>query len=315
MQLRILFSALLPVFNACALCANELPADSISAAALGAECAVPANGESGAALEEKGGALPEAGCEILPVASDAIPPENASFFPAANVCAAAESEFFNADSATRFRPVQIAFPAAAIALGGAGVKNHLFDTSGDRSHTYSFDDGLQYVPVAGYALLGFVPGVQHRHNFGERVLAGATAYLTLAAACEVAKVAISEPRPDASDSRSFPSGHTAKAFCGAELCRLEYGNVYGAVAYAFAATTGVMRVVNNRHWCNDVLAGAGIGFLSARVGYWLLPWEKKVVRRVFKRSKSVDTASSPFLLAPTYEYNAKAPGLTFSMIF
>lgn len=253
--------------------------------------------------------------EVLPADGSEIPSENVNTLSAANESVGAETKSFDDDSATCFRPAQIAFPAVAIALGGAGVKSHLFDTSGERSHTYTFDDKIQYVPVAGYALLGFIPGVRHRHNFGERFLAGATAYVVMTAVCQATKHVVSEPRPDASNSRSFPSGHTATAFCGAELCRMEYGNAYGVVAYAFAATTGVMRVVNNRHWCNDVLAGAGIGFLSAHVGYWLLPWEKRVLRSIFKRSKSVDTASSPFLLAPTYEYNAKAPGLTFSMIF
>lgn len=162
--------------------------------------------------------------------------------------------------------------------------------------------------------LGFIPGVEHRHDFCDRFLAGATAYVTMTAVCQVAKRTIREPRPDTGTPNSFPSGHTATAFCGAELCRLEYGNVYGAVAYAFAVTTGVMRVVNNRHWCNDVLAGAGIGFLSAHVGYWLLPWEKKVVRRVFRR-RNDETSSTPFIFAPTYEYATKAPGLTFALSF
>lgn len=215
------------------------------------------------------------------------------------------------DPATRFRARQLAFPAVAIALGGAGVKNHLFDTNSDRERWTTIDDQLQYVPIVAYAGLGFIPGVKHRHNFGERFLAGATAYVFMTGMAQGLKHIVREPRPDTGKENSFPSGHTATAFCGAELCRLEYGNAYGAAAYAFAATTGVMRVVNNRHWCNDVLAGAGIGFLSAHIGYWLLPWEKRVVRRIFHR----DTPSTAFLLAPTYEYETKAPSFTFAMTF
>lgn len=217
------------------------------------------------------------------------------------------------DCSYAFQPQQLAFPAVAIALGGAGVKSHLFDTSKERERRFYFDDQIQYVPIAAYAALGFIPGVKHRHNIGERVLAGATSYVVMTGICQGAKHLIREPRPDTSKANSFPSGHTATAFCGAELCRIEYGNAYGAAAYAFAATTGVMRVVNNRHWCNDVLAGAGIGFLSAHIGYWLLPWEKRVCQRVFRSRR--DVASNPFILAPTYEYEYKAPALTFAMSF
>lgn len=217
---------------------------------------------------------------------------------------------------TQFRAEQFAFPAAAIALGGAGVKNHLIDTSSARDRWTTIDDKIQYVPIVAYAGLGFIPGVRHEHHIGDRFLAGATAYICMTAICQGAKRIVREPRPDTGAPKSFPSGHTATAFCGAELCRLEYGNAYGAAAYAFAATTGIMRVVNNRHWCNDVLAGAGIGFLSAHVGYWLLPWEQRVCRRIFRRGQTArETVSTPFIVAPSYEYETKAPSLTFAMRF
>ena len=38
-----------------------------------------------------------------------------------------------------------------------------------------------------------------------------------------------------------------------------------------ATATGAMRVFNKKHWVSDVVAGAGIGILSAEVGYMLLP--------------------------------------------
>lgn len=246
----------------------------------------------------------------------------AAVIDAAEPAEAAEAAVIDADvpacctpaSRYAFRPQQLAFPAVAIALGGAGVNNHLVNTSSDRERWTTIDDQLQYVPIVAYAGIGFIPGVKHEHHIGDRFLAGATAYVCMTAVCQGLKHAIGEPRPDSDKANSFPSGHTATAFCGAELTRIEYGNAYGAVAYAFAATTGVLRIVNNRHWCNDVLAGAGIGFLSAHVGYWMLPWEQRVCRRVFKR-RSSDFASTPFFLAPTYEYATRAPGLTFALSF
>ena len=37
--------------------------------------------------------------------------------------------------------------------------------------------------------------------------------------------------------------------------------------YVVATTVGVSRILNNRHWISDVLAGAGIGILSVEFGY------------------------------------------------
>ena len=282
------------------------------------------------ALAHVGGeALVAAGEEALVVAV-----EDMSDPVEAEVSAPADGEVSglpaSAASASAFRPQQLAFPAVAIALGGAGVRSHLIDTRSDRGRFTTIDDQLQYVPIVAYAGLGFIPGVNHRHNFGERFLAGATAYVVMTGMAKGLKHAIREPRPDTDADNSFPSGHTAIAFCGAELTRIEYGNAYGAAAYAFAAATGVLRVVNNRHWCNDVLAGAGIGFLSAHVGYWLLPWEKRVVQRVFGRrgrnrlsaNDMYSLGAAPqgrpaaaFCLMPAYDYSTKAPALSFAMQF
>ena len=83
-----------------------------------------------------------------------------------------------------------------------------------------------------------------------------------------------EERPDTKAHTSFPSGHTATAFMGAELVRLSYGNWVGLGAYTVAAGIGFLRMYNERHWLNDVLAGAGFGILSANLAHLLLPWEK-----------------------------------------
>ena len=91
------------------------------------------------------------------------------------------------------------------------------------------------------------------------------------------------PRPDGSANNSFPSGHTATTFMGAELVRIEYGDEspwYSVGAYAVATTVGVLRVYNERHWFTDVFAGAGVGILSARIGHWLLPYTRKMMYKL-----------------------------------
>lgn len=309
--MRYIFASIFLLFNVCATHAHTVQADTLSIVETAelasadvqmAEAEAPVVADESAVVADESavvadGSAVAAGESVVAAEESAV--------------AACETPAADDDPATRFCARQLAFPAAAIALGGAGVKNHLFDTNSDRERWTTVDDQLQYVPIVAYAGLGFIPGVKHRHNFGERFLAGATAYVFMTGMAQGLKHIVREPRPDTGKENSFPSGHTATAFCGAELCRLEYGNAYGAAAYAFAAATGVMRVVNNRHWCNDVLAGAGIGFLSAHVGYWLLPWEKRVVRRVFHR----DASSTAFLLAPSYQYETKAPSFTFAMTF
>ncbi|MBV9988718.1 MAG: phosphatase PAP2 family protein [Chitinophagaceae bacterium] len=67
------------------------------------------------------------------------------------------------------------------------------------------------------------------------------------------------------DRDSFPSGHTATAFMGAELLRRATKDKSPLIAYAgygVAVATAAMRVYNKKHWLSDVLAGAAIGVLS-----------------------------------------------------
>lgn len=75
-------------------------------------------------------------------------------------------------------------------------------------------------------------------------------------------------RPSAT---SFPSYHTTQAFIGATVLAEEYGGRRGggwimAGGFTLATATGAMRLLNNRHWSSDVLAGAGIGILSTESG-------------------------------------------------
>ena len=87
------------------------------------------------------------------------------------------------------------------------------------------------------------------------------------------KYTAKEMRPDGSTANSWPSGHTATAFVGATILHKEYGMTrspwYSVAGYGVATATGVMRVLNNRHWISDVLSGAGIGIMSTELAYAL----------------------------------------------
>ncbi len=76
------------------------------------------------------------------------------------------------------------------------------------------------------------------------------------------KFASQKRRPDFSSNSSFPSGHTATAFSGASFYYTRYGAKWGVPAYALAAYTGWSRVNGEKHYWDDVVAGASIAILS-----------------------------------------------------
>ena len=218
---------------------------------------------------------------------------------------------------TRFRAEQLVAPIALVGIGALGIgenspmrgvnlaiKDGLYEASqGVKLH---FDDYVQYVPVAFYLTLDFM-GLKAKHSFGERLAVGVVTYLSVTALSQGVKYMVREPRPDTGSRNSFPSGHTMTAFAGAELVRSEYGWGVGMGAYALAATVGFMRLYNNRHWFNDVLAGAGFGILSARIGYWMLP----LSRHIFK----IPRKGQALVATPTYYANTKAVGMSCAIQF
>lgn len=156
------------------------------------------------------------------------------------------------------------------------VKDYM---AGIRGNNYIHaDDYIQYLPIAGTMLLCL--DKDNREGWQDKLLLGATGMAAMGVMVNALKYTVCEMRPDGSRRNSFPSGHTATAFVGAELVRMEYGNGWGAAAYGVAVASGVLRVYNERHWCHDVLAGAGIGILSAKIAYWLLPWEQKQLGKI-----------------------------------
>ena len=172
------------------------------------------------------------------------------------------------------------------------------------SHKTHVDDYLRFLPSASYIALGFIPGIKAHHNTRDRLLAAATSHAAMLALGYGFKHIIKEQRPDMSDRKSFPSGHVALAFTGAELMRMEYGTTYGIAGYAVASTVAFLRLYNDKHWFNDVLMGAGIGILSARIGYWLLPAERKLLKINEK------TNTTTIAVLPSYNPQYQSVGLS-----
>ena len=85
-----------------------------------------------------------------------------------------------------------------------------------------------------------------------------------AAYTQVLKTAVGRTRPDGSDSKSFPSGHTSNAFAWATIVEHHYGWKAGVPAYAMAAAIGAARVTGGKHYLSDVAAGATLGVIVGR---------------------------------------------------
>jgi membrane-associated PAP2 superfamily phosphatase len=162
-------------------------------------------------------------------------------------------------------------------------------------NSHGIDDYTRHLPLAAaYAMMA----TGHR---GERSAVGFTLIYIMAHELDATVVSnlkriTAEPRPyNPKDLSSFPSSHTSQAFLTATLLHEQYGRQYpwlSVSGYAVAAATGTMRVLGNKHWATDVLAGAGIGFLSAETIWHLYPALTKALP---------PRLAQKLLLVPTYQ--------------
>jgi len=78
------------------------------------------------------------------------------------------------------------------------------------------------------------------------------------------KFAVHRRRPDGSDYRSFPSGHTSGSFAIASVVDRVYGHGVGFPLYGVAAWIGFSRIRQQKHYPSDVIAGATLGVIVGR---------------------------------------------------
>lgn len=116
-------------------------------------------------------------------------------------------------------------------------------------------------------------GYEGRSDWGRLLASAGMSYAIMAGFVNGIKYTAKEMRPDGSSANSWPSGHTATSFVGATILHKEYGLTrspwFSIAGYGVATATGIMRVLNNRHWISDVMSGAGIGIMSTELGYAL----------------------------------------------
>lgn len=211
----------------------------------------------------------------------------------------------------QFKYKKIIIPSILIGYGVIGIDSDglKFVNSGIKEEInenidkkITVDDFSQYVPAISVYGLNLA-GIKGKHNFKDRTIILGTSYLIMSTSVLSLKSITKIERPDGSAINSFPSGHTATAFAGAEFLWQEYKDVsiwYGISGYVIAAGTGAFRIYNDKHWLTDVVTGAGIGILSTKVSYWINPW---IQEKIFnsKERKSI-SAIAPF-------YNGKQFGI------
>ena len=181
------------------------------------------------------------------------------------------------------------------------------------------DDWIRYSPmVAAYAL--HFCGMKGQHNLLDRTILLAMSYATFGIVNSAMKFAFKEKRPDSNARNSFPSGHTGTTFMGAEYLRREYWNTNKWVAmsgYVVGAAVAYLRIHNDRHWINDVVGGAALGYLSTTFAYWIYPkiFHKRVrmhrdvlLQRIApvpeKGTASLTWTASPFVANGSYGVSA-----------
>ena len=163
-----------------------------------------------------------------------------------------------------------------------------------RYHGDGIDNVLQYVPTAAVFGLKML-GVPAESTWKRRLAVSVVSFGLNAGISYGLKHVAHERRPDGTDNRSFPSGHTSVAFCGATTLMHEYRKVspwIGVSGYAVATTVAVDRVRRNRHRWGDVVAGAAIGVASAEVGYLVGDW---ILGKGKGKDKNMDKSKNPDL--------------------
>lgn len=173
-------------------------------------------------------------------------------------------------------------PVGLVGLGAILIKNPVydrFDFKTDLDNLFSgfkgtsIDDYLIYAPYAELVALNLIK-VKCQNDFINTALIIGKAELINLTLTFGLKYLTNIERPNGADL-AWPSGHTSEAFLAATIVNREFryrSPWYGVAAYGIAGTVGLFRMLNNKHWLSDVVAGAGIGILSANLTYITHKW-------------------------------------------
>ena len=203
----------------------------------------------------------------------------------------------------------LAVPVVLIGYGISTINGHGFYSSyqarDDIQRAFphfhsSVDDYLPYAPYLALGV-GLLPGHALRDDALNLALVVAKSEALALGLSNGLKVLTNIDGPGGKPQR-FPSSHATQAFLAATIVNIELrgkSHWYGIGAYTVASSVAVLRMLNDKHWESDVVAGAGFGILSAHLAYLSQRY------RWGRRPAQTDGLS----LAPMYFGPAGAPGL------
>lgn len=158
------------------------------------------------------------------------------------------------------------------------------------NYEFKIDDYMVYAPIVELYLADILGAKSKNHWFDQ------TKYLVFSnllsgGITHGIKQIIDKERPNG-QHYSFPSGHTEFVFTNATVLKNEFKDTSPLLAYSgygFGIATGAFRMINNKHWFSDVLAGAGIGILATEIVYHFEPLKNF---NPFKKSKNISIVPS-----------------------
>jgi|SoiMethySBSTD1v2_1073268.scaffolds.fasta_scaffold344420_2 membrane-associated phospholipid phosphatase len=168
------------------------------------------------------------------------------------------------------------FSKGSLSMGLAFAGTALVSTQWDRAAVGEFRElpasnyklGNTYGALMTQVALGFGTFAVGKATGNNRIATTGSHLIRAQIASQVVvqglKYTAGRSRPDASNQRSFPSGHTASAFATATVLQRDFGWKVGIPAYAVGAYVAASRMGSNKHYLSDVLIGAAIGITAGR---------------------------------------------------
>ena len=179
---------------------------------------------------------------------------------------------YKPESLTQRSLLPMGFLATGILYNDNILDKHIVKLGSIASPRLGVANILQYSP-AGILYAMKIAGVEGRSDWPRMITADGASIVLMTVMTNVVKHTVKRERPDGRAFNSFPSGHTATVFMCAQMLHKEYGETLSpwisVGGYGIAATTGIFRVISNRHWCSDVMGGAALGIFSTELGYEL----------------------------------------------
>jgi len=178
-------------------------------------------------------------------------------------------------------------------------------SEGDKENVW--DDYAQFLPLGAAVILpAFTEDGKSRDSLQATVRKSVLSEAIMLFTVTGIKSVSDKKRPNGS-KKSFPSGHTAQSFLGAQILYMEYRDTNRWLAYAgypVAAFVAAERVDNSFHWTSDVLVGAAIGMAVPTFVYWLSDKKASDGRSFWGRHG--------LSIAPEYSSNEKGVVLSFA---